>query len=247
VDPDAFFTASAPAHAGAESSRALSPPITSASQPLSAMSIVQALVAPGSGESGHGAATGGDAAATRGCCVTQDGLGMDMLNDVLDRRVDKDRHAHTHADAGEQQAAQQSPGGEGAGKPLSLFYSSSDTVRDAMDVLVASPRSPSEVDCRIAGGKSAPASPARSVGGSAKLENGIVLPEGDEGGAVGGGRAPSGSTMQDGVADKVASGTQDGVVADAEKVEALVGEVDGDNCASVRHTTAMDPMISALI
>lgn len=181
-----------------------------------------------------------DAAATRASAPSHDGLGMDMLNDVLERAIDKDsaRHAHMHANAGgEQQAAQQSPAADVAGKPLSLsFYSTADSVRDAMDMLVTSPRSPSEADCRIPASKSGPTSPARSVTGLGKLENGIVLPDGDDGVAALGGRAPSGSGGQD-------------VGADVDRLDALTSEAVDDNCAPLRPASrsSLDPMISALI
>jgi hypothetical protein len=181
VDPDAFFTASAPAHNAPDShsSLSLSPPSTAAAPPSGSMGLVQALVAPGSAAAAASSnISGADGGARTGGVGIHDGLGADMLHDVLsDKPLDhKDRHSHAHTEVScDQEAAQQSPAS--CTSKLVAYYTTCDKpeMQDAMDVLAETPSSPSEAHkSGVDESKPVPPSPARSTGSMGKL-NACVL------------------------------------------------------------------------
>lgn len=180
MDPDAFFTASAPAHNAPDShsSLSLSPPSTAAAPPSGSMGLVQALVVPGSGPAGPSCGAGADGGARTGGVGLHDGLGADMLSDVLsDKQLDLNhRHSHAHLElACDQEAAQQSPAS--CTSKLVAYYTTCDKMQDAMDVLAESPASPSEAHGKLGvdESKQGPPSPARSTGSVGKLNHLSVL------------------------------------------------------------------------
>ena len=119
-------------------------------------------------------------------------LAPHLFTHVLDKAWEKDKQAQAHGDMGMQHAAaQQSVGSGGSTKQLN-YYTNADNIKDAMDVLVASPGSPSEHDskdamisvclssssfgmgCESAAVKSLPHSPAITACSVSKVDSSVL-------------------------------------------------------------------------
>jgi hypothetical protein len=169
VDPDAFFRRqtddayfTAPAHSAVEPHS--SPPSSSsgaASHASHSTAALDALLPPACGSKQMEEARGSDAASAQapaGSTAADPASSAapqhlaehaSMLNDM--DKVDKEKQAQAHRDvASEHQAAQQSCAlgdvGEARDSKVADANSSSDHIKDALDMLIATPTSPTEQD-----------------------------------------------------------------------------------------------------
>jgi len=207
LDPDAFFTALAPGQQAAEAHDGLSPACLAMQTP-SSIPMLAALVGPASasghvshdmlrGHVSHDMLRDTPAASGHAVAVGQHALAAHLLaphlfTHVLDKAWEKDKQAQAHGDMGMQHAAaQQSVGSGGSTKQLN-YYTNADNIKDAMDVLVASPGSPSEHDskdamisvclssssfgmgCESAAVKSLPHSPAITACSVSKVDSSVL-------------------------------------------------------------------------